>query len=85
MLKSGEWRATNPEGEHASFHINQLSNDFTLDSWDRMQKKLLEGSDNKIAKKTFFFSTQMEGLPYKIDGQFVSTRLLWDNREKKKE
>lgn len=75
MLAAGEWRATNPEGQYPSFHLNSLYSPFAKSSWREMAKAWRR-AQGKPADLQVFVNTWLAELWQESGEQFGADQLL---------
>jgi phage terminase large subunit GpA-like protein len=75
MLAAGEWRATNPEGQYPSFHLNALYSPFAKSGWAAMIAAW-KRAQGKPADLQVFVNTFLAELWTESDDRFGTDQLL---------
>lgn len=77
MLRCGQWRATNPDGQFPGFHLNALYSPWV--TWQSLAEEWLEKKDNPEALRTFINTKLAE--PYEERGEAPDWQRIYERRE----
>lgn len=76
MVNAGEWRPTNPEGDHPGFHIWAGYSLHVNATWREIVAEWLRVKDDPLQRKTFFNLVLGEPYEEKGDRALAETKLL---------
>ena len=79
MLERGEWRDTQKNKKHRSYHLSSLYSPLGWESWSEIVIKFLASKDSEELLKTF--TNTIEGLPYEERGKEVNEHELMARSE----
>jgi phage terminase large subunit GpA-like protein len=79
MLDNGEWRDTQKNKKHKSYHLSSLYSPLGWESWAEIVVKFLAAKDSEELLKTF--TNTIEGLPFEERGREVSEHALMQRAE----
>lgn len=80
MLAGGEWRATNPKGRPAGFHLSALYSPLGWKSWAECARQFLASKDDPFKLKTWI--NTVLGEPWEERGTAIEAGTLAARRER---